>query len=403
MKTMTNISYAALALFALACLVFSPQLRAVCRDDCNLNKGNTFQGDDALGNNTTGVSNTAIGSFALNRNTAGYYNTAIGKGALQFNTTGNFNTASGLLALYSNTTGSYNTATGEGALLGNTIGNYNTANGYGALYSPSTMTGNENTASGLFALFSNTTGSYNNANGSNALGNNTDGNYNTANGSYSLLFNTTGSSNTALGYSALLKNTGSNNIAIGASAGLNLTTGSNNIHIGALGAAAEANTIRIGNLNTQKAAYFQGIRGVTVASGIGVIVGTDGQLGTTTSSARYKDNIKPMADASATILSLKPVTFIYKKDLDPAAIPQFGLVAEEVAKVDPDLVARDDQGKPYTVRYEAVNAMLLNEFLKEHKKVETLEAKVAKLEATLEKVSARLETEQPAPRFVESR
>ena len=137
-----------------------------------------------------------------------------------------------------------------------------------------------------------------------------------------------------------------------------------------------------------------------MAGGVGVIVGTNGQLGTVVSSERYKDAIKPMDSASEAILALKPVTFRYKRDLDPESIPQFGLVAEDVEKVNPDLVARDEQGKPYTVRCEAVNAMLLNEFLKEHKKVETLEAKVAKLEATVEKVSAQLELSKPASQTV---
>src|SRR5205814_6573041 len=110
----------------------------------------------------------------------------------------------------------------------------------------------------------------------------------------------------------------------------------------------------------------------TVPSGVGVIVGSNGQLGTVVSSARFKDAIQPMDKASEAILALKPVTFRYKKDLDPDGIPQFGLVAEDVQKINPDLVARDEQGKPYTVRYEAVNAMLLNEFLKEHQTVQDL-------------------------------
>src|SRR5438132_839246 len=170
--------------------------------------------------------------------------------------------------------------------------------------------------------------------------------------------------NTVQGDDALLSNTtGSNNIALGDSAGINLTTGKNNIDIGNAGVAGEANKIRIGTKGTQKAAFIAGISGATVASGVGVIVGSNGQLGTVVSSERFKDSIEPMDKASEAILGLQPVTFRYKHELDPADIPQFGLVAEEVEKVNPDLVARDDQGKPYTVRYEAVNAMLLNEFL----------------------------------------
>ena len=232
-----------------------------------------------------------------------------------------------------------------------------------------------------------------------------------------------------MGPTALYSNTtGSNNLAIGASAGFNLTTGSNNIDIGALGAAAEANTIRIGNINTQTATYIQGIRGATVAGGVSVMVDSTGHLGTLTSSARYKENVQPMDKASEAILSLKPVTFRYKKELDPKAIPQFGLVAEQVEKVSPELVAYDDQGKPYTVRYEAVNAMLLNEFLKEHRtveqqgaemkkqdrKVETLESTIAQQEkeidalaaglkeqaAHIQKVNAQLAAMQPTARLV---
>src|SRR5439155_21594561 len=139
------------------------------------------------------------------------------------------------------------------------------------------------------------------------------------------------------------------------------------------------NTIRIGKVGTQKAIFIAGISGTTVAEGVGVIVDTKGHLGTITSSERFKDEIKPMDKASEAILGLQPVTFRYKHELDPADIPQFGLVAEEVEKVNPDLVARDDQGKPYTVRYEAVNAMLLNEFLKAHRKMEEQEANIAQL------------------------
>jgi len=183
------------------------------------------------------------------------------------------------------------------------------------------------------------------------------------------------------------------------SAGSNLTTGGNNIDIGAPGVAAEANTIRIGK-SAQKKTFIAGIRGVTVASGVGVIVGTNGQLGTILSSARFKEAIKPMDKSSEAILALKPVTFRYKEELDPDRIPQFGLVAEEVEKVNPDLVARDEDGKVNTVRYEAVNAMLLNEFLKEHRKVQDLEKQVAALTAGLQKVTARVEAANSVPRVV---
>jgi hypothetical protein len=300
----------------------------------------------------------------------------------------NFNTAEGDNALFSLTTGSNNTATGEGALFDNTTGNNNTANGLGALFS--NTTGFSNTADGVNALFSNTTGSFN-----------------TANGGAALLNNTTGSNNTAEGFQALESSTGSNNIALGSNAGINLTTGSNNIDIGARGVAGESNTIRIGTLGVQKTTYMRGISGATVASGVTVIIDTNGHLGTTTSSERFKEAIKPMDKASEAILSLKPVTFRYKHELDPDGIPQFGLIAEQVEKVNPDLVARDADGKVYTVRYEAVNAMLLNEFLKEHRKVEQQEATIAKqqkqieaLTTGLQKVSDQLELSKPAPHLV---
>ena len=204
---------------------------------------------------------------------------------------------------------------------------------------------------------------------------------------------------------------------MGFAAGVNLTTGGNNIDIGNYGVVGEANTIRIGTLETQTTAFVAGIYGVTVARGIGVIMDNNGQLGTTTSSARFKDKIQPMDKASEAILALKPVTFRYKQELDPDQIPQFGLVAEQVAKVNPDLVARDDEGKPYTVRYEAVNVMLLNEFLKEHKKVAEQQVTISELKkdlgiitaqlkdqaAEIQKVSAQVEMSRPAPRVVTNR
>jgi hypothetical protein len=367
---------------------------------------NTAIGFEALYANTTGGGNTANGSYAMYNNTAGGANTANGSKALLSNTTGNDNTANGYQALALNTGGFFNTANGVDALFSNTIGNSNTASGVEALFL--NTAGNENTASGLYALYSNTTGSYNVANGSSALGLNATGNNNTANGLYSLLFNTTGSNNTADGQNALRSNTtGGSNTALGTNAGYNLTTGSNNIDIGNKGVAAESGKIRIGTKGTQTNTYIAGIRGVTVSGGVGVVVDINGQLGTTTSSARYKENIQPMDQASESILSLRPVTFRYKHELDPEGIPQFGLVAEQVEKVNPALVAHDDQGKPYTVRYDAVNAMLLNEFLKEHRKVEELEVLVRRLDslskeqaAQIQKVRERMEASNRAPTLV---
>ena len=319
------------------------------------------------------------------------FNTAEGTDALfSLTTLGFFNTATGFEALFSNTTGSANTATGLEALFSNTGGNNDTANGVNALFS--NTSGTANTADGLDALFSNTTGSFN-----------------TADGHTALRQNTTGEGNTANGFRALVRNTtGNGNIALGNNAGGNLTTGSNNIDIFDRGVAGEANTIRIGKQGTQRTTFIAGISGGTV-TGTAVVVDSNGQLGVAPSSQRFKDAIKPMAKASEAILALKPVTFRYKKDLDPAGIPQFGLVAEDVEKVNPDLVARDKQGKPYTVRYEAVNAMLLNEFLKEHKAfleeqrtVEELKKQVAALTAGLQKTSAQLEASKPAPQVVSS-
>src|SRR5204862_2535589 len=199
----------------------------------------------------------------------------------------------------------------------------------------------------------------------------------------------------------------------GSGAGFNLTTGSNNIDIGNAGVAGESKTIRIGTTGTQTKTFVAGINGAAV-TGAAVKVNAAGQLGTAPSSQRFKDAIKPMDKASEAILALKPVTFHYKKELDPEGIPQFGLVAEQVEKVNPDLVARDDEGRPYTVRYEAVNAMLLNEFLKAHRRIEEQDGRLQKQEAAiakqqkqiealttgLQKVSARLEVCEPATQTV---
>src|SRR6266540_3548166 len=356
----------------------------------------TATGYHALINNTTGGNNTAIGAQALQANTIGSSNTANGASALFSNTTGFANTATGITALALNTTGGFNTATGAGALNLNTTGGSNTASGYFALFS--NTTGFSNTATGVQALFNNTIGGDNTATGFGALDSNTTGNNNTAIGFSALNSNTTGNNNTAIGIDALFNNTtGSTNIALGFLAGVNLTTGSNNIYIGTSGGSSgESAKIRIGTQGTQTATFIAGISGVTVPGGVGVIVGTNGKLGTTTSSARYKDNIEPMDKASEVIHSLQPVTFRYKHELDPAASPQFGLVAEEVAKVHPDLVARDEEGKPYTVRYEAVNAMLLNEFLKEHRRIDEQARQVQEQEAInsmLESTVARQQKE----------
>jgi endosialidase-like protein len=379
---------------------------------------NTAEGQNALLSLTTGSANTAVGWFSLKSDTTGGFNTALGAGslaantgdqntatgagALLSNTTGGFNTANGALALFSNTSGSNNTANGLYALLDNTTGNDNTAIGVDAL--GRNTAGGNNTAIGTLALLSNTTGGNNTAVGVSALAGNIDGNDNTAIGGRALANNMTGAGNLAIGSGALDSNTsGSFNVAI--NGGRNLTTGIFNIAIANDGVAGESNTTRIGIL--QNRCFISGIREVTtgVPDAINVMIDSAGQLGTVSSSRRFKKEIKPMDRASEAILYLKPVTFHYKSD--HTARPQFGLIAEEVAEVNPDLVVRDKNGEIYTVRYDQVNAMLLNEFLKEHRKVQDLEKGMATITAQLKEqaaqiqnVSAYLEISKPATNVV---
>ena len=360
-----------LVTIVLACFAFLPGAQAICNEGCDSSLFNAFLGDDALSSNTIGTGNTAIGWRSLFSNTDASFSTGVGGGALSLNT-GDSNTAVGTAALLLNTVGSQNVAVGTDALVFND-------------------SGADNAAIGFFASFENTTGGINTAIGGFALSNNT---------------------------------TGFNNIALGFAAGDLLTTGDDNIDIGNEGVADEAGTVRIGTDGTQTRTFIAGISGVVV-SGAGVVVNASGQLGVAASSARFKDEIKPMDKASEAILALKPVTFRYKHELDPQGIPQFGLVAEEVEKVNPDLVARDADGKAYTVRYEAVNAMLLNEFLKEHREVQQQKATIIQLKsalaqqkkdfqavaarqqeqiealtAGLQKVSAELEVSKLAPQTV---
>ena len=459
MKTTTNIIYPAFALFALACFAFSPQARATCQEGCNLPLANTFLGDDGLINNTTGDFNTAIGSHALLGNTIGIDNTATGVNALGSNTTGNDNTATGLSALISNTTGSANTANGVEALFSNTTGNNNTATGTLALFS--NTTGRDNTANGFQALMSHTTGDANNAFGDQALSSNTIGSGNTAIGASALGSLTHGDSNTAIGNAtliqsgivnfntalgrrALFRSQGDQNIGLGFFAGSNLNDGgANNIFIGNVGPvpiASESNTIRIGQqtpaiatvgnppverhlLPRHTTTYIAGITGTGVM-GTAVQINSNGRLGVTPSSARFKQDIQSMDKASEAIHALKPVTFRYKPEIDPEGVPQFGLVAEDVEKVNPDLVVRDKEGKPFTVRHDAVNAMLLNEFLKEHRRVqeqareiqqqkatiselkngmETVVARLKEQDSRIQKVSAQIEMGRPTPKVVLNR
>jgi uncharacterized coiled-coil protein SlyX len=427
----------------LGCFALLPRAQAVGPDtDGSIPGANNGDGVGVLVSRTSGVWNTGTGFEALNHLTGGKNNTATGLRALFSNISGSYNTATGVYALYSNTTGWYNNAVGAYALAHNTA-NWNTANGYGALYS--NTTGVANTATGFGALYRNTTGTVNVANGPQALLSNTTGNENTAVGTNALASNTTGSANTAIGLQALFNNpTGNNNTAVGASAG---GGGNNNTAVGAhAGAGLGNNNTTLGNFvgsglstannviviganvsgeNVSDTCYIGNIFGVTSAGATAVYVNSLGKLGTVVSSQRFKDEIKPMGKASEAILALKPVTFRYKQEIDPARSPQFGLVAEDVEKVNPDLVVRDAEGKVNTVRYEAVNAMLLNEFLKEHRKMEAQEATITQLKSTvaqqqrdfqatvahqqkqiealtagLQKVSAQVEMRRPSPQTV---
>jgi len=388
----------------LACFGLAPTVQAVGPDTEGAIPGsNNGEGIGVLVSRTTGVWNTGTGFEALNHLTAGNQNTATGLRALFSDTTGGFNTATGVFSLFANTSGFFNSATGAYSLANNISGDYNTATGYSALYR---NTGSFNTATGFAALYKNTTGLSNTANGFQALNRNITGFNNTANGVNALLFNT-GDNNTATGAGALSNNTtGSQNTALGQGAGSGVTAANNVICIGADGA------------NASNSCYIGNIFGQTSSGGTAVFINSDGKLGTTTSSRRFKEEIKPMERASEALFALKPVTFRYKKGIDPQGIPQFGLVAEDVEAVNPDLVVRDKEGEVNTVRYEAVNAMLLNEFLKEHRKVEELKkdfqttvaqhqkeiqaltALLKEQAAQIQKVSARLEVNKPTPEVV---
>jgi hypothetical protein len=323
---------------------------------------NTAEGTNALFNLTTGTNNTAIGVGALFSNTTGVQDTATGSLALLSNTSGSANTADGFEALISNTTGFGNTGTGWSTLLHNTTGFHNTADGFQALLF--TTTGNHNTATGDSALESNTTG-----------------NFNTVDGAHSLTLNTTGSGNAVLGFNA----------------GNSITTASNVICIGE----------NVAGANVSTSCFIGIIFGATATGGVAVFINSSGQLGTAPSSRRFKEGIKSMAQTSELVFALKPVTFHYKKEIDPAGTSQFGLVAEDVEKVNPDLVVRDKEGKPYSVRYDQVNAMLLNEFLKEHRKLQEQGATIVRLQkqieglsAGLQKVSEQLEVAKPIAQTV---
>jgi trimeric autotransporter adhesin len=374
---MKTIIPSVLITFAIVSFALVPNTQAVNPPpDGGYPGGNTAEGDNTLFSLTTGTYNTAVGVFSLQSNTSGDFNTAIGAGTLLANTAGQ-NTATGAGALLSNTTGDSNTANGAFALFDNTTGGVNTAIGFATL--GNNTTGSFNTAIGVNALLNNTGGGSNTATGYQALLNTT-GNHNTGTGWQALFSNTTGAENTAMGYFALNANTtGSNNIALGSSAGINVTTAHNVICVGADG------------MNVNNSCFIGNIFNATSSGGTAVLINTDGRLGTVTSSQRFKEHIKPMEQASEALYALKPVTFRYHKGIDPQGTPQFRLVAEDVEKVNPDLVVRDKEGKPYTVRYDQVNAMLLNEFLKAHQKMEEQGATIAKQQKQIEALTAGLQ------------
>lgn len=384
--------------------------------------GNTAAGMEALYSNTTGGNNTASGAQALHQNTAGYENTASGIGALYNNTSGNDNTASGGDALGRNTTGNNNTASGAEALFSNTSASGNTASGYRALTANTigagnaafgssalqhNVDGNDNSASGATSLYSNTSGSYNAASGFQALFANTTASDNTASGYRALYFTTTGDANTAMGFRAMSSNTighhntavgadalysnttGLNNIGIGANAGY-AVTGSNDIDIGSVGSGGESGVIRIGGAS-QTAAYIAGIT-ATHLTGSPVYVSASGQLGVLASAERYKTAVASMGDSTQKLRELRPVSFHLKSD--PKGAVQYGLIAEEVDKVFPELVIRDDAGVIQGVRYDELAPMLLDEVQRQQKKLAAQESQLADLTqefATMQKLNREMQ------------
>ena len=330
-------------------------------------------------------------------------NTAEGTNALLSRTSGIYNTGIGIYSLLSVTDGDANTGVGAGTLLANTAGE-NTAVGAGALFSNTTAGGN--TAGGAFALFS-STGLSNTAVGDRALLLNTTGGFNTAVGQAAMLNNTTGSSNIAIGVQALGNNdTGSSNIAIGNVAGTGITTATNVICIG-----------QVSGADVDSRTYIANISGTTVSGGGSDSVTIDlttGLLGHLSSSRRYKEKIQPMDNASETLYRLKPVTYRFKKEIDATQSLDYGLIAEDVAEVDPDLAIRDAKGQVESVRYTAINVMLLNEFLKAHRKseeqeveiiqlmedMETLVAHVKQQDSQIQTMSAEIEMSKAAPQVV---
>ena len=379
MKRTSSITYTAFALCTLACFAFLPGAQAQLNpppDGC-YSGFTTAEGCNALQNLAGGAGNTAFGWYSLFSDANGNYNTGVGAGALIFNTADS-NTAVGAAALLLNSTGTQNVAVGTNALANNNGGLDNNAIGYFTLFN--NTSGNSNNAMGSGALSSNQNGTQNSALGDGVLISNTSGNGNTAVGSDALFSNASGDDNTAIGISALNNSTGSSNTALGAFSASGVTTANGVVCIAALGA------------NVDNSCFIGHIRDVATQNGdaLPVVIDSASQLGTMSSSRRFKKEIKPMGRASEAILSLKPVSFHYKSDRTGTA--QFGLIAEEVAEVNPDLVVRDKNGEIYSVRYDAVNAMLLNEFLKQNRKVEAQRSKMEKQEAIIAQLENEIHT-----------
>jgi trimeric autotransporter adhesin len=386
---------------AIVCFGLCPVAQAVVPPpDGDYPNFNTAEGQNALFSLSGGVWNTALGALALFSDTTGGANTAVGLNALRKNVDGNSNTAVGVNALFANTTGDQNCAFGPYSLFANTAST-NTAFGFAAL--AHNTVGFSNTAVGNRALLSNiggniVQGNNNTAVGANALDSNTTGGFNTALGSGALASNTTGNVNVAIANGLSGMTSGNSNVAIGGNAGVFLDTGSGNVYLGAGmgGVAVEDDHTYIRNINTTGQSFNPGTNNyVTVEM-------SSGRLGFTTvvSSQRYKEDIKPLDKTSQALFALKPVSFRLKKEYDETQALAFGLIAEEVEKVNPDLVYRNNKGQVESVRYEMVNAMLLNEFLKEHEKVQKLEAQLKEQAVQIQKVSAQLEVNKPAAKVV---
>lgn len=326
--------------------------------------------------------NTAGGTGALgaNNTSASYSNTAFGFRPLANNTSGNRNSAFGSEALTSNSSGSGNTAVGLWSMLKNTVGNFNTASGAGTL--GNNISGLSNSASGGWSLFNNIGGNYNTANGFEALYNNLSGAANTALGYRSLYSEQSGSYNVALGTHALVKmQSGSSNLALGVKAGGNLISGNRNIYLGNPGLPIESDSIHIGNTNHTRT-FISGIRGKSTGlkNAVLVVIDSNGQLGTVNSSERFKKDIRDMAGASQNLLKLRPVTYRYKQPAESGQEPlEYGLIAEEVAKIYPDLVAYGADGKIETVQYQKLTPMLLNELQKQAVIIKQQQAEIASL------------------------